>query len=44
MSNVKQQEITIAFRADENNNLIPLTTAEAYGGVYSFLRGREKWG
>jgi len=44
-SNVKQREITIAFRVDENNNLIPLTTAEAYGGVYSFLPlGEERSG
>lgn len=35
-SNVKQREITVAFRLDEENNLIPLTAAEAYGGVYSF--------
>jgi len=44
-SNVKQREITIAFRVDENDNLIPLTAAEAYGGVYSFLPlGEERSG
>ena len=36
-SNVKQREITVAFKVDEDENLIPITTAEAYGGVYSFL-------
>ena len=44
-SNVKQREVTIAFRVDERNNLIPLTAAEAYGGVYSFLPlGEERSG
>jgi len=36
-SNVKQREVTVAFRLDEKNNLVPLEAAEAYGGVYSFL-------
>lgn len=44
-SNVKQREITIAFRVDEEGNLVPLTAAEAYGGVYSFLPlGEERSG
>jgi len=44
-SNVKQREIIVAFRVDEEGNLVPLTAAEAYGGVYSFLPlGEERSG
>jgi len=44
-SNVKQREITVAFRVDEEDNLIPLKAGEAYGGVYSFLPlGEERSG
>lgn len=36
-SNVKKREVMVAFKIDENNNLVPVSGAEAYGGVYSFL-------
>lgn len=44
-SNVKQREITAAFKVDENGNLISLASAGAHGGIYSFLPlGEEKSG
>ena len=44
-SNVKQREITAAFKVDENGNLISLASADAHGGIYSFLPlGEEKSG
>lgn len=44
-SKVKQREIIVAFRVDKDNNLVPLTAAEAYGGIYSFLPlGEERSG
>lgn len=44
-SNVKQREITAAFKVDENTNLISLASAAAHGGIYSFLPlGEEKSG
>lgn len=44
-SNVKQREITVAFKVDENGNLISLASAGAHGGIYSFLPlGEEKSG
>ena len=41
-SNVKQREITVAFKIDEENNLVPSTADKAYGGVYSFLPLEEE--
>lgn len=44
-SKVKQREVTVAFRVDRDNNLVPLTAVQAYGGVYSFLPlGEERSG
>lgn len=44
-SNVKQREITAAFKVDENDNLVSLASADAHGGIYSFLPlGEEKSG